>query len=480
MSNDGFEKLREENAELNEQVKQLFKTEKRLYAAQNELDLQVSRINAVNRFALEANLAREPSQVLKNALDMLCSVFNLGRGIALTPADQGMLRIKASKGFAGLDEVVIAAGDFAGPQAAWFGSPAVHPSASGDASAPELAKCLAHLEEGVRKAGRRDQRIKSELNLLVPLHGRSGDLIALLVTGDDDASRLPFHTPPPSQRDMPFLLLLKAHVESAFENALLSSKLEQFASDLEKRVLERTEQLKLTQERLVQSEKMSAVGQLAAGVAHEINNPLGVILGFAQSLSKKIDPADAGLSLPITSIVREALRCRDLIQQLLTFSRTGKDSMKECDLNVVVQDVLRMLEAQARSRSVQIVMTLQPSLPKVLANPTQMQQVVVNLCSNSIDAMPKGGRLTIETTSPPPSPSAERCVEMSILDTGVGIPEEIRRKIFEPFFTTKDPGRGTGLGLAMVFDIVQRHHGTIDVQSALGAGSSFKVRLPAV
>jgi len=226
---------------------------------------------------------------------------------------------------------------------------------------------------------------------------------------------------------------------------------------------------------LLQSEKLSAVGQLAAGVAHEINNPLGVILGFAQSAARKVEESDL-LYLPIRSIEREALRCRTLVQNLLAFSRQSKARMERVDLNETVIGTLSIIEAQGRVKGVEIKAELS-RLEPMMADKNQLQQVIVNLCNNAIDAMPRGGKITVRTSES--GSGGDRMVRLDVADTGTGIPKEIRDKIFDPFFTTKDVGKGTGLGLSLVYEIVQKHGGSIRVESEVGRGSTFIVALPA-
>lgn len=224
---------------------------------------------------------------------------------------------------------------------------------------------------------------------------------------------------------------------------------------------------------LVQSEKLSAVGQLAAGVAHEINNPLGIILGFAQSATKRLQASDV-LALPIKSIEREALRCKTLVQNLLTFSRQNKAKMEEFDLNESVESTLGIVEAQARVRSVEVCREL-GSVKRMVGDKNQLQQVIINLCNNAIDAMPNGGKITVRTRD---DTADERRVVLEVEDNGSGIPEEIGDKIFNPFFTTKEVGKGTGLGLSLVYEIIQRHQGAIKLKSKVGSGTTFTVFLP--
>ncbi len=223
--------------------------------------------------------------------------------------------------------------------------------------------------------------------------------------------------------------------------------------------------------RLLQSEKLSAVGQLAGGVAHEINNPLGVILGFAQSLARRVKSGHAW-ELPVRSIEREALRCKNLVQDLLVFSRQARTRTEEFDVNEAVESALSLVQAQARVRSVEL--RKDAGLTgRMRGDRNQIQQVVINLCSNAIDAMPEGGTLTVRTRR-----GASGQVILEIEDNGSGIPLELRTKIFEPFFTTKEPGRGTGLGLSLVHEIVAKHGGEIDLRSEVGRGTTFTVRLP--
>ena len=226
---------------------------------------------------------------------------------------------------------------------------------------------------------------------------------------------------------------------------------------------------------LLQSEKMAAVGQLAGGVAHEINNPLGVILGFSQSLLRRVKEDDP-LLMPLQSIEREAKRCKSLVQDLLTFSRVGKTEKEKCDINEVVKSSLTLVEAQTKVKSVELVKEFGSDIKEVMFSRNQIQQVIVNLCNNAIDAMPNQGVLTVRTLMT--TRENREYVELQIKDTGTGIPKDIQTKIFEPFFTTKEVGKGTGLGLSLVYEIIQKHQGKIELESEVGKGSIFKILLP--
>jgi PAS domain S-box-containing protein len=223
-----------------------------------------------------------------------------------------------------------------------------------------------------------------------------------------------------------------------------------------------------------QSEKLAAVGQLAAGIAHEINNPLGVILGFAQALPKRIKEGDP-LAPPLRSIEREALRCKGLVANLLAFSRRDPDRFRNFELNEVLESALLLVEAQARVCSVAIRREGDGSGRRIHGDFNQIQQVIITLCSNAIDAMSGGGTLTVGDGSPGDKPGF---AEIRIADTGPGIPADIRSKIFEPFFTTKEVGKGTGLGLALVSEIASRHGGGVEYDTVLGKGTVFRVTLP--
>jgi two-component system, NtrC family, sensor kinase len=231
-------------------------------------------------------------------------------------------------------------------------------------------------------------------------------------------------------------------------------------------------QLQDAQGQLVQAGKLASIGQLAAGVAHELNNPLAVILGFAQGLERRLDEQPQN-QLPVKSIVRETLRCKDLVEELLTFSRSGSRLREPTDLNALVRGAVAHLETRAASQHVGIVQELVEDAPVLQANPVQLQQVLINLGHNALDAMAAGGNLTIRTLRTGPAE-----VQLEIQDEGTGITDDVRGRLFEPFFTTKTVGQGTGLGLSLAYETVQQHRGIIEVDTEVGRGTTMRVRLP--
>jgi len=238
-------------------------------------------------------------------------------------------------------------------------------------------------------------------------------------------------------------------------------------------------EFKRTQAQLIQAGKLAGIGQLAAGIAHEINNPLSGVLGYAKRLLKKAEDEDfkkiTGLesfSNEIKLIVDSALRCKKIIEGLLKFSRTS-ETISTVNINEVLDESLVLFGNQLTSQNIELVKILNPEIPGISANHTQIQQVFTDIIINAIQAMPRGGKLTIITRAVNSS-----IIEIEFTDTGEGIPKENLSKIFEPFFTTREPGKGTGLGLYMIYRILQEHHGRIDVKSELGKGATFIITLP--
>ena len=234
------------------------------------------------------------------------------------------------------------------------------------------------------------------------------------------------------------------------------------------------------QGQIMQSEKLAALGQLAAGVMHEINNPLATISACVAAIAGRLPPNAAAGAGPIGEyleiIDREVDRCTRIVDGLLDFSRPKATTPKQpVSLNSLVDETLFLLKHHQRFKQFQVVRALAPDLPDTVGSAEQLIQVLMALMLNALDAMEHGGQLTVRT-GPNPARSDEVVVEVQ--DTGVGIPRAEQTKIFEPFYTTKPPGRGTGLGLSICYGIVADHRGRIEVDSAPGRGSTFRVYLP--
>jgi len=225
------------------------------------------------------------------------------------------------------------------------------------------------------------------------------------------------------------------------------------------------------QEQLRHADRLATIGQLATGVAHELNEPLGNILGFAQ-LAKKSLESSAQVEKDLKSIESASLHAREIIKKLMTFARQLPPKKFPVNLNEIVTDGVYFFEARCVKADIELVCRLAPDLPMITVDPGQINQALVNLVVNAIQAMPEGGTLTIETQM------TETGIGVVVEDTGIGIREDFTNKIFLPFFTTKDINEGTGLGLAVVHGIVTSHGGSITVKTEAGKGTRFLIDLP--
>jgi len=249
---------------------------------------------------------------------------------------------------------------------------------------------------------------------------------------------------------------------------------------LEQRVEQKTRELTRAHEHALHTEKMASIGKMAAVLAHEINNPLSGILTYAKLLRKWIDRDDGGrahrqeICDSLDLIASESRRCGDLVKNLLTFSRTTPINLQPANLNQVVERSLRLVQHQLDLAGIQVQPQLDPDLPPVVCDAAQIEQVILALVMNALDALPQGGNLWLSTSFG----HEPNCARIVVRDDGSGIPPEILSRIFEPFLTTKETGRGVGLGLAISHSILERHNGNIEVQSEEGRGTTFTVTLP--
>jgi two-component system NtrC family sensor kinase len=248
--------------------------------------------------------------------------------------------------------------------------------------------------------------------------------------------------------------------------------IKEWTQTLEHRVQERTQELKQVQDQLVHAGKMAALGELAAGVAHEINNPLTGVLTFSSLLLKRTDD-NHPWKKDLETIVQQTSRCRNIVKGLLDFARQRKPDKRQWDIRSLIEKTIGLVEKQAPFQNIQIIKEFKADLPMLLVDGDQIQQVFMNILLNAGDAMaPKGGTLTIKTEA------RDGTAEISFSDTGPGISKEHLSKLFDPFFTTKETGKGTGLGLAISYGIIQSHSGEIKVESEEGKGATFRIRLP--
>jgi two-component system NtrC family sensor kinase len=241
--------------------------------------------------------------------------------------------------------------------------------------------------------------------------------------------------------------------------------------NLEEKIAERTRELRTAQAEAARGEKLASVGLLAAGIAHELNNPLTGVLTFSTLMRKKAQPGSQEAE-DLDLVIRETKRCAAIIRRLLDFAREKTPEKKFADLNRLIEETVRLVERPAHLADIAIRLELDAALPEVWMDPDLVKQVVMNMLVNAQHAIDHNGSITVRTRA-----LADK-VEISIIDTGCGIPEKDLTRIFDPFFTTKGVGKGTGLGLSVSHGIVEAHGGSIDVTSAVGEGSTFRVYLP--
>ena len=259
-------------------------------------------------------------------------------------------------------------------------------------------------------------------------------------------------------------------------------ELKEWGKTLEKRVAERTEELRKAQYQLIQSEKLASLGKLAAVVAHEINNPLAGVLTYIKLLlrimKRKPFPLDRITEMGnyLSMMDTEMGRVTRIVKDLLTFSRQSKPEIENANINNILEKSLSLLENKLKLQNIKLHSMLDSTLPLVPCDFSQIQQTLMNIIINGSEAMPQGGELTVKSCHLP----EEGFVKIEISDTGTGISEEHITKIFDPFFSTKESGKGVGLGLSIVYGIINEHKGSIVVRSKLGKGATFVVKLPTV
>jgi signal transduction histidine kinase/CheY-like chemotaxis protein len=304
--------------------------------------------------------------------------------------------------------------------------------------------------------------VKSLVN--VPLKAKD-EVIGVLAVNNKVFSR-PF-----TENDVHLLSALADYATIAIVNAQLYEETKRWSEELERKVEARTRELRAAQEQLLQSEKLASIGQLAAGVAHEINNPMGVILGFAQGILKTL-PQDDSLRRPLTTMEKESLRCKRIVQNLLDFAHYSEPTPHLTNINELLDASCELVEHQISLQNVKLFKDYDPALPSIMADLHQLQQVFINVMLNAYQAMPDGGSLRLTTRT------VGSELQVTLADTGSGILPENVQRIFDPFFTTKEVGEGTGLGLSVSYGIIKAHGGDIEVESQVGKGTTFVIKLP--
>jgi two-component system NtrC family sensor kinase len=261
------------------------------------------------------------------------------------------------------------------------------------------------------------------------------------------------------------------------------AELREWGRTLEQKVKTRTQELRIAEAEAARREKLASVGLLAAGIAHELNNPLTGILTFSHLVRKEM-PDGSPEAEDLDLVIRETKRCAAIIRRLLDFAREKAPEKRFADLNQIIANTARIIERPAHLRDIAITMDFDRDLPPVWVDADLIEQVIMNMLVNAQHAIEDVGSITVrsrrcpEPRSPEPGAEPVPMVELSIIDDGCGIPEKDLQQIFDPFFTSKEVGKGTGLGLSVSHGIVRAHGGAIEVESTVGQGSTFRIYLP--
>jgi len=470
-----IERLRAENRALDEQVKLLVQTEQRLYRSQGEVDAQLERLRQLEAFALGTTSAEPLDVVVRRAAGVLVETFDLdwGGAIALGEAADAVLLTPPPDGGGAPAPLALPE-----PAAAWLlGLPQPEcldlqgPAAPGPALA--LLRGLAPEAAG---------RVAAEGGVLVvaPVkdlgRGRRGALVAFAA----GRRARPGDAPDSAERRRPFLLLLARHLEHAIHDSELTESLREHRDRLARSL----ETLEATQQQLLRSQKMEAIGRLAGGVAHDFNNLLTVILGYAGALAAS--PSMGPLQQENVRRVTEAARkAADITSQLLALGRRQIRRLEDLDLSSHAARTADLL-ARLVGEDVTVELELDRALPPIRADRAQVEQALLNLVVNAREAMPRGGRLRIVTRRATPADAARcgdgvdpgRFAALEVRDDGVGMDAATRARVFEPFFGTPEGGDGGGLGLAVVYGVVTQSDGHVYVDSEPGRGTCFTLLLP--
>jgi signal transduction histidine kinase len=480
--------LTRENEALNEQVKLLVKTERRLYSAQRLIEQQLRRQEALTTLAESAETAGDPEVMLALGLQTLIDTLDADQALALMATPSAGTRLAAMVTQPGCEPADRKWRDGS------FELPLVAQAMLLTERPPSLSRRIGALLDAVDDyfappPGDGMARPRPAIELVVPLRRKSGRPLALVVVRKLDV-KISYHEPRISEADLPFVELVVSRIEAFVENVLLYRELERFAAGLEEKVAQRTadlarsnEALQLslrrvreTQAQLVEAEKSAAMLTLVAGLSHELNNPLGVILGYAQGLLSEL--TEPLTRRQLAAIERQARRCSVLVRAMLGFSEHRPMAIDSIPPAVLLQRVVADAEHEATKRGVSVfVDAVADDLPALAISEPSVREALGQLVKNALDVTAAGGSVLLHARQR--RRNGIWGVELSVRDAGPGIPRAFLSRIFDPFFTTKPPGRGVGLGLSLARRTIETHGGRIEVRSDIRHGTTVRVWLPA-
>ncbi|MCK4870323.1 MAG: response regulator [Gammaproteobacteria bacterium] len=488
-------------AQLEEQIKKLFRSERRLYELQGDLDRQFERINALNRFGLRAFHSHDLVEVLQHGIEFMAHDYVIDYAVGLVYdkiEKQADILSKYTRGKK-VEGVNIALKKGRGQAAISFDADVRLIIVEGDLAGKDehdrafVSRCFK------QTFNKTIANVKSRILILYfSFENSRRDIILLLQSPFPE--KLSQIERVPSYEDYPFINLFYQHFAGMLYNAIYHERMQEVATELEMRVEERTQELRTSnkkledaileskeaQKKLIESQKLESIGKLAGGIAHDFNNILSSILGYASLIRSDLVGNEEVLK-KIDIMQRSAERGALLTSQLLGFARKGKYQKTDIDVNSLVEELCDILQGSL-NKNIEISKNIEKNLWSVQGDASQLLQIIMNVAINARDAMPKGGKLDLMTenivadqefcrTHPTLKPGYY--VRVSIVDTGTGIPLEIQAKVFDPFFTTKAQGEGAGLGLSVVYGIVQNHGGDISIYSEPGEGTRVNIYFPA-
>jgi len=459
-----FEELQRQNRALDEQVRALVRSELQLHLTRRSHEQQLTRMKALDLFALDASSASTAEAVLRRSAQMLTSVFALDEAVGLLrPKGAGHLEVVfefTGRGDQANDRVSPRARTSLLPVVGFPPGPLLTTAPFPDQLPAAQRTLLAFADELLMPGGAAPHSVQSPY-LLLPLWSTPESLLGALVLRRV-GNTLAYHDILPAEADLDFLALAARHTATAARNAELIVDLRQSYAALH-----------ATQQSLLEKERLAAVGEMAAVMAHEVRNPLGVMFNVLSSLKKT--PSAAGGSPLLDILSEEASRLNVMVEELLLFARPQPPALAPEAVGPMVRaalDAARRAAASALAHEVHV--EEEPNLPEVPMDGRMVRQALVNLMVNAFQAMP--GRGTLRVTSRRERHGAGHWLRIDVSDSGPGIAPEIRARLFQPFFTTR--AKGTGLGLAIVRRFIEAHRGEVMVESAVGRGSVFSVRLP--